>query len=112
MFIRKDYPTIMSGLVIRYMPEEEDDNTMYDYQINASRDGVSISGRWPIMTFDGAVVVEEYLTRARWHHRHIREQYDRVGMSSRKIVPLTENEIDALITKRVPMYDANKETSE
>jgi hypothetical protein len=104
MFIRKDYPTIMSGLVIRYIPEDEESN-MYDYQINASRDGVSISGRWPIMTFEGAVVVEEYLTRARWHHRHIREQYTSVGMSSRKIVPLTEDQVVDMITRHIPLYD-------
>lgn len=39
------YATIMSGLVVRWRFP----NSHSDAEINASRDGVSICGAWPIM---------------------------------------------------------------
>jgi hypothetical protein len=40
------YPTIMSGVVVRWTFPKP---TSYDAEVNASRDGVSIQGCWPIM---------------------------------------------------------------
>ncbi|MFW6098066.1 MAG: hypothetical protein ACOC9Z_08310 [Chloroflexota bacterium] len=45
VFVRQDYPTIMSGWVVRYRVA----NDAYNGEINASRDGWSILGRWPVM---------------------------------------------------------------
>ena len=47
------YPTIMSGIVVRWRFAPP---LPYDAEINASRDGVSICGCWPIMS--GKVVAE------------------------------------------------------
>lgn len=52
-FYRTDYPTIHSGLVVRYQIDSE----RYDGEINASRDGVSICGRWPIMSVGTAAEI-------------------------------------------------------
>lgn len=48
-WVRKDYPTIMSGLVVRYFWRDRVVSSD-EPEINASRDGVSIQGRWPTMT--------------------------------------------------------------
>jgi hypothetical protein len=42
------YTTIMAGLVVRWRFSPQRD-VGYDAEINASRDGVSICGCWPIM---------------------------------------------------------------
>lgn len=52
-FTRQEYPTIMNGRVIRYRLK----NRHWDGEINASRDGWSIQGHWPIMS---ASLVDEF----------------------------------------------------
>ena len=44
MFEREDTPTIMDGWVVRYSLRGG-----WNGEINASRNGLSISGRWPVM---------------------------------------------------------------
>ena len=43
------YATIMSGLVVRWRFAPKHGDVRSDAEINASRDGVSICGSWPIM---------------------------------------------------------------
>lgn len=40
-------PTIMDGPVVRYRL----DSDVYDAEVSASRNGVTISGRWPVMPY-------------------------------------------------------------
>lgn len=88
-FERQDTPTVMSGLVVRYTLVSD----LYDGQINASRDGVGVSGRWPIMTTEQAVAFEEQLARARVQHNHLSVER---GLYAR-VAPLTEEAIDRLL---------------
>lgn len=68
-FIRNDTPTIMDGLVIRWKIGGD----VYTGEINASRNGVSIRGTWPVMSAETIAVVEEQLTCARIAHEEIRQ---------------------------------------
>lgn len=68
MFTRKDTPTIMDGLVVRWQIGGD----VYTGEINASRNGVSIRGTWPVMSAETAAVVEEQLAYARIAHAEIR----------------------------------------
>lgn len=67
-WVRKDTPTIMSGLVVRYRWFEASAN---EPEVNASRDGVSIGGAWPVMTDDEICAVVEILNLARAQHHAI-----------------------------------------
>lgn len=67
-FTRKDTPTIMDGLVVRWQIGGD----VYTGEINASRNGVSIRGTWPVMSADSAAVVEEQLRYAAIAHEEIR----------------------------------------
>lgn len=54
-------PTIMSGLVYRWKLDDD----RWDAEISASRDGVLISGHWPLIVNDpDRVDVEKVLTAA------------------------------------------------
>jgi hypothetical protein len=44
------YATIMSGLVVRWRFAPKHGDVRCEAEINASRDGVSICGAWPIMS--------------------------------------------------------------
>lgn len=97
-FVRKDYPTIMSGLVIRYKL----DSDQWDAEINASRDGVSLRGIWPVVPPEQAVVIEETLARARIHALELARQYG--IMHPIRVCPLTEEEVDRLLGS-LPSYE-------
>ena len=98
MFIRKDFPTIMSGLVVRYRLTSE----MYDGEINASRDGVGVTGCFPIMDVETCVLFEETMARARIHAQHLHQDYDRIF--GPRIQPLTEDEVDRILAP-LPQYE-------
>lgn len=74
LFTRNDTPTVMDGLVVRYQLTTE----RYDGEINASRNGVSISGRWPVFSVDESVIVEEYIARARIQAQHLAQERGRL----------------------------------
>jgi hypothetical protein len=86
MFERTDYPTIQDGLVVRY----EIRGNSWDGEINASRNGVSISGHWPIMSHDGQVdEIIDTLKKARAHHIEMRDwptfgSLDRVALTEQQ----------------------------
>lgn len=101
MFNREDTTSVVVGLVIRYRST----NPRYTYEISISREGIGIDGRWPIMSKEQSVIVEEHLTRARWHHSHLLHWYE---YAPRDRVSLTEDEITDLITKHIPLYDADE----
>ena len=66
MFDRQDCPTIMDGMVVRYKVQGG-----YSGQINASRNGVSLTG-FPVMKTDEEIdEVIEALHKARRHYRHL-----------------------------------------
>jgi len=69
-FNRKRYPTIMSGIVIRYKIE----SNYLDGEINASRDGVSIQGSWPVFT--DVDQVTEILNKAHSDYERLRRGDD------------------------------------
>jgi hypothetical protein len=96
MFIRKDTPTVMSGLVVRYQLESD----IYSGEINASRDGVSLCGRWPIMSADESVMVEETLARARLQAQQLGS-----GALGARQTALSEAEIDRVFLA-IPAYEA------
>lgn len=84
VFYRKDTPTIMSGLVIRYKLREP-----YTGEISASREGVLVSGSWPVMGTAMIVGFMDMLMRA-----DIQFQ----SMATRGI-PAFEHEIDQAIER-------------
>lgn len=87
MFERKDTPTVMSGLVVRYKITSEP----YTAEVNASREGVSLYGTWPIMDTESTKLVEEVLARARIHAQHLKRfGFDFFG----KPYALSEPEVD------------------
>lgn len=98
-FIRKDTPTIMSGFVVRYIL----DSNPYDGEINASRDGVGVAGRWPIMSTESCVLFEETMARARVHARHLHNDHDR--LFGERIQALTDEEVDRILSP-IPRYEA------
>ena len=61
---QRKYTTIMSGLVVRWKFKD----SSYDSEINASRDGVSISGSWPIMKGNTCANIISVLEDARKVH--------------------------------------------
>lgn len=88
-FERQDTPTVMDGLVVRYKLVSD----LHDGQINASRNGVGVLGRWPIMTTEQTVAFEEQLARVRVQHNHLSVER---GIYAR-VAALTEAEIDRLL---------------
>lgn len=99
MFKRVDTPTIMNGLVVRYKITSEP----YDGEINASRDGVGVAGRWPIMDIESCVLFEETVARARVHAQRLAEERGR--LFGPRIEPLTEEEVDRILGP-IPQYEA------
>lgn len=105
MFVRCDTPTVMDGLVVRYTLNPERWRN-YNGQINASREGVGLSGIWPIMPPDMVVVVEEQLIRARIVALDLRRQYDLIGFGAGRVEPPSEAHIDQTIARAVlPPYE-------
>lgn len=100
MFIRKDTPTIMDGLVVRYQLESD----VYNGEINASRNGVSISGRWPILSIEECVIVEEYIARARVQALQLEKERGR--LFGPRIDALTEDEISRILGP-IPAYETS-----
>lgn len=98
MFTRKDTPTVMDGMVVRWQLESD----VYSGQINASRNGVSMCGRWPILTTEECVMVEEMLARARVQAQHLSQERGR--LFGPRIEPLSDAEIDRLCT--IPVYES------
>lgn len=92
-FTRRDTPTVMSGLVIRYVMTEE---YRYDGQINASRYGVCISGSFPVMDTEDTVLVEETLGRARIHA--LRLAAYPFG------TPYSEGDVEHILRRDLPLY--------
>lgn len=88
-FDRQDTPTVMDGLVVRY----ELVSDVYDGEISASRNGVGILGRWPIMTTEQVVAFEETIARARVQHNHLSVER---GLYAR-VPALTEEMIDRIL---------------
>lgn len=70
------YPTIMSGLVLRFN-RRGDESYHNALEISASRDGVSISGHWPIMDAAGVAAVKRILDIAVEAAAEIREREHR-----------------------------------
>lgn len=70
---RTDCPTIMSGLVVRYGI----DSDVYDGEVNAGREGVSIYGRWPTMSASEIGAVRTVMAMAEHQFKLIASQYDR-----------------------------------
>lgn len=101
MFIRKDFPTIMSGLVVRYQITSEP----YTAEINASRDGVGIFGMWPVMDTESTVIVEETLARARIHAQHL-ERYAHIHLYDFRsdVYALIEDEVTRRLQTLIPQY--------
>lgn len=99
MFTRKDTPTVMDGMVVRYQIQSE----VYSGEINASRNGVSLSGHWPVFSADDSVIVEEHIARARVQAQHLAQ--DRGRLFGPRIQALTEAEIDRIIGP-LPAYEA------
>lgn len=91
MFIRKDTPTVMDGLVVRWQLTSD----VYTGEINASRNGVSLFGHWPIMTTEETVMVEETLARARVQAQHLSQERGR--LFGPRIEALTDAEIDRIL---------------
>lgn len=100
MFKRKDTPTVMDGLVVRYQLESD----LYSGEINASRNGVSISGRWPILSTEECVMVEEYVARARVQALRLAEERGR--LFGPRIEAMTEQEVDRILGP-IPVYEAS-----
>lgn len=100
-FTRKDTPTIMSGLVVRY----ELISDRYDGEINASRDGVGVAGSWPIMDTEACVTFEETLARARVQAQRLAD--DRGRLFGPRVEPLTEEEVDRVLGP-IPQYEASE----
>ena len=86
MFKREDCPTIMDGWVVRYRLT----SGMYSGEINASRNGVSIAGTWPIMNVPRNLTeIVTTLHKAALQARHL------AGRGDPK--PLAETELPHLI---------------
>lgn len=104
MFARKDFPTIMSGLVVRYQITSEP----YTAEINASREGVSISGTWPVMDAESTVLVGETLARARIHAQHL-SRYARIHLYDFRsdVYALSEDEVTRRLNETIPVYEAS-----
>lgn len=100
MFTRRDTPTIMSGLVVRYKLTSD----LYDGEINASRDGVGIAGHWPIMDTESCVLFEKTVARARVHTQHLAAERGR--LFGPRVEPLTEEEVDRILGP-IPVYEAS-----
>lgn len=98
MFTRKDTPTIMDGLVVRYQLTTD----AYDGEINASRNGVGILGRWPILSVEECVIVEEYIARARVQFLRLIEERGR--LFGPHVEAMTEQEIDRILGP-IPVYE-------
>jgi len=67
-FYRADYPTIMSGLVVRYKGIV---NYANHPEVNVSRDGVSFDGCWPTMKPGSLAVLRDLLLHAERQHIEI-----------------------------------------
>lgn len=106
IFLRRETPTVMDGLVVRYQLNPELWRN-YTGQINASRNGVGLAGIWPIMDADLVVVVEEHLIRARIVALDLRRQYDRIGVGPGRVEAPTDAAIDQLIAsaEEIPRAD-------
>jgi hypothetical protein len=93
-FERKDYPTIMSGLVVRYHLKSDS----HDGEITASRDGVSIHGCWPIMR-DLASIDEVVTTlrKAQVHAMHLAGAYS--GLIFPRVEALSEEVVERAVSK-------------
>lgn len=102
MFKRKDTPTVMDGLVVRYQLESD----IYSGEINASRNGVSISGRWPILSTEETVMVEETLARARVQAQQLAQERGR--LFGPRVEALTEAAIDRILGP-IPAYESSDE---
>lgn len=89
-FERKDCPTIMAGLVVRYQLQDGDS----DAEINASREGVSLQGEvWPIMALQESIAeIIRTLRKARIHHEHLRQQY--LTRHACEVEVLSEEEVE------------------
>jgi hypothetical protein len=86
-FTRKDTPTIMDGMVVRYQ--------IRDFEINVSRNGISTDGPMPLVRrVDDLDVVIEYFRRAFLQFRQLEPNRDRLYGSNE---PLTEETIDKIL---------------
>lgn len=93
-FVRKDVPTIMDGLVVRYKLASEFSG---DGEISASRNGVCISGYFPVMSEELVLELMAVLHKALIQHRHI-ERTDQA---------LIESSVDVLRTHSTMIDTAN-----
>jgi hypothetical protein len=65
---RKDMPTIMSGIVVRYQL----DDGYYSGEVSVSREGVAISGVWPTMCLEADLEeMKAVMELARHQYAHI-----------------------------------------
>lgn len=106
-FVRRDTPTVMDGLVVRYQINPALWR-IYSGQINASREGVGLSGTWPIMDAELCVVVEEQLARARVVAADLRRQYDLIGLGSGRVVAPSEEYIDQVLRAPFVAYEEDR----
>lgn len=88
---RKDYPTIQSGWVVRYRFPDE----YYTGEVNASRDGVSICGSWPITSSKELLEhIARTLRKAYLHHRHLAPRKQHLD-------PLPEERVEELLKEKL-----------
>lgn len=69
-FAREETPTIMSGRVVRWLMVPAPWHNCPE--VSASRDGVLISGAWPIMTDDALNDLREVLSLAQKEYLSMR----------------------------------------
>lgn len=103
LFVRRDTPTVMDGIVVRWQLNPALWRT-YSGEINASREGVGICRIWPIMDAELCVAFEEQLARARVVAADLRRQYDLIGLGSGRVVPPSDEYIDHVL-RALPRYD-------
>lgn len=82
---------VTTAISVRYHSSRTDTS----FTIRAHKYGISLAGRWPVLTAEESVVVEEYIARARVHHQHLANGWK---------VPLDEAEVDRIIAVQAPLY--------
>ena len=68
-FVRKDYPTVTSGLVITFRAYRN--NINQTFEISASANGVSLNGSVSLNTFDETIRVHQLMKKAWQIHRNL-----------------------------------------
>jgi len=95
IFTRDERPTPMDGMVVCYKLQ----SGQYDGQISASRNGVMVSGNFPLLTRANCRAFAEQLERAVVHHRHLADSSTEDN--------LTEAEVDAFLATAEPRPKSN-----